>query len=136
MPDSRPRRGRRTLPVLPLKNTVVFPQVLVPLAVARPRSLRLLDELPAGNRTMAVTAQLDDRIEEAGWTDVHHVGTVVRVQHLVKLPDGTVQLAVHGLERVRLVRAVSDEPYLVATLQALPEPPFAEPAGVEHEALV
>src|SRR2546423_14968897 len=117
MSPTRSRRARRALPVLPLKNTVVFPQVLVPLAVTRPRSLRLLEELPAGDRTMAVAAQLDEQAEEAGWAEMHHVGTVVRIQHLVRLPDGTGQLAAQGLERVRLVRAVAEEAYLVATLE-------------------
>jgi ATP-dependent Lon protease len=58
-------RTARQLPVLPLKNTVVFPQVVVPLAVGRPRSLQLLEDLPHGERTLAVSAQLDESIEEA-----------------------------------------------------------------------
>jgi ATP-dependent Lon protease len=127
---------RRELPVLPLKNTVVFPHVLVPLAVGRPRSLRLLEDLPPGERTMAVSAQHDERIEEAGWEQVRHVGTIVRIQHLVKLPDGTFQLAVQGLERVRLTAAVTDDPYLVAELELYPEEPWEATAGLEREALV
>ena len=129
-------RERRELPVLPLKNTVVFPHVLVPLAVGRPRSLRLLEDLPPGERTMAVAAQHDERVEEAGWDQVRHVGTIVRIQHLVKLPDGTFQLAVQGLERVRLLTAVADDPYLVADLELYPEEPWEETAGLEREALV
>src|SRR5215831_17842042 len=126
---------RRELPVLPLKNTVVFPHVLVPLAVGRPRSLRLLEDLPPGERTMAVAAQHDERVEEAGWDQVRHVGTVVRIQHLLKMPDGTFQLAVQGIERVRLTRATSDQPYLVAELEPYPEDPWPEEAqeGIERE---
>jgi ATP-dependent Lon protease len=110
-----------TLPVLPLKNTVVFPKILVPLAVGRPRSLKLIDELPAGDRVMAVAAQLDEEIDEARWDDVHKVGTAVRVQHLIKLPDGTVQLAVQGTHRIKLVVAASDDDYLVAEIEEYPE---------------
>src|ERR671936_1352674 len=109
------------LPVLPLKNTVVFPRILVPLAVGRPRSLKLIDELPAGERIMAVAAQVDEEIEEARWDDVHKVGTAVRVQHLIKLPDGTVQLAVQGTHRIRLLGAASDDDYLVAEVEDYPE---------------
>jgi ATP-dependent Lon protease len=111
----------RRLPVLPLKNTVVFPHVLVPLQVGRPRSLQLLEDLPAGERLLAVAAQVREDIEEATWEEVHHVGTVIRIEHLLKLPDGTVQLAVKGLERIKLRRAVQEQPYLVADLTAYPE---------------
>ena len=93
-------RGQ-VLPVLPLKNLVVFPHVLVSLVVGRPRSLRLLEDLPSGDRTLAVATQHDENVDEAGWDDVRHVGTVVRIQHLLKMPDGTFQLAVQGIERVR-----------------------------------
>jgi ATP-dependent Lon protease len=109
------------MPVLPLKNTVVFPHVLVPLQVGRPRSLELLEDLPAGDRLLAVAAQIGEDIEEATWEEVHHVGTVIRIEHLLKLPDGTAQLAVRGLERIKLRRAVQEQPYLVADLTSYPE---------------
>ena len=96
MPAARTRR----LPVLPLKNAVVYPHVLVPLQVGRPRSLQLLEDLPAGERLLAVAAQLEEDIEEATWEQLHHVGTVIRIEHQLRLPDGTVQLAVKGLERI------------------------------------
>jgi ATP-dependent Lon protease len=126
------------MPVLPLKNTVVFPRVLVPLAVGRPRSLRLLEELPAGNRTMAVASQVDEQVEEAGWDEIRHIGTLVKIQHLVKMPDGTVQLAVEGLERVRLVEAAAEDPYLVAELEPHPETGWsaAGTTDLEREALM
>jgi ATP-dependent Lon protease len=129
------KRTARQLPVLPLKNTVVFPHVVVPLAVGRPRSLQLLDDLSPGERTLAVAAQLDENVEEAAWEEVHHVGTVVRIEHMIKLPDGTVQLAVRGLERVRLAAADSDRPYLVARVRSHPEEHDAEQAPLEREAL-
>ena len=130
-------RGPLVLPVLPLKALVVFPHVLVPLAVGRPRSLRLLEDLPPGDRTLAVATQLDEDVEEAGWKDVRRVGTVVRIQHLLKMPDGTIQLAVQGIERVRLRRPTSDQPYLVAELEPHPEDAWdAEDESMEREALV
>ncbi len=134
---SRPQPDESmVLPVLPLKNTVVFPHVLVPLAVGRPRSLRLLEDLPAGDRLMSVAAQHDEDVEEARWDEVHHVGTVVRIQHLLKMPDGTIQLAVQGVQRVRLAEQTSADPYLVARIEPLPEEPWVAEPGIEHEALV
>src|SRR5579872_6756737 len=126
---------RLQLPVLPLKNTVVFPRILIPLAVGRPRSLKLLDDLPSADRLLAVAAQLDEDVEEARWGDVHRVGTLVRVQHLLKLPDGTVQLAVQGLRRIRLAEMVQDDPYLICDLEEHPEQPDEMPE-LELEALV
>jgi len=117
------KRSPVTLAVLPLKNTVVFPQVVVPLAVGRPRSLQLLEDLPAGERTLAVAAQLDESIEEATWEQVYRVGTRVRIEHMIKLPDGSVQLAVRGLERVRLEPAASDRPYLFGRVRPHRERP-------------
>ncbi len=110
-----------TLPLLPLKNTVVFPHVLVPLGVGRPRSLQLLADLPAGDRVLVVAAQFDAEVEDAGWDEVHHVGVRVRVEHLLKLPDGAVQLAVQGLSRVRLMASAGSDPYLRAEIEDDPE---------------
>jgi ATP-dependent Lon protease len=122
------------LPLLPLKNAVVFPSVLVPLAVGRPRSLALLEALPPTSRVLAMAAQRDETVEEAGWDDLHKVGTVVRIQHQLKLPDGTYQLAVQGLERIRLTEPVRSDPYLVVEYEQQLES-SSQPEGLEGEAL-
>jgi len=109
------------LPVLPLKSTVVFPRIFIPLSVGRKRSLQLLEDLTGSERHIAVATQLDESAEEVGFNDLHHVGTMVRVQHLLKLPDGTVQLAVLGLRRIKLTKALSEDPYLEAAIDMLPE---------------
>jgi len=109
------------LPVLPLKSTVVFPRIFIPLSVGRKRSLQLLEDLSGVERHIAVATQLDEEAEEVGFKDLHHVGTMVRVQHLLKLPDGTVQLAVLGLRRIRLTEALSEDPYLECAVEMLPE---------------
>ncbi|OLB99687.1 MAG: hypothetical protein AUI15_08470 [Actinobacteria bacterium 13_2_20CM_2_66_6] len=123
------------LPVLPLKSTVVFPRIFIPLSVGRRRSLKLLEDLPPGDRYIAVAAQLDETAEEVGFDDLHHIGALVRIQHMLKLPDGTVQLAVLGVRRIKLSGAVSDEPYLTASIEAHPEV-VDEQAAIEREALV
>src|SRR5439155_1556677 len=72
-------------------------------------------------RHIAVATQLDETAEEVEFKDLHHVGTMVRVQHLLKLPDGTVQLAVLGLRRIRLTEVESEDPYLTCAIEMLPE---------------
>jgi len=109
------------LPVLPLKSTVVFPRIFIPLSVGRKRSLQLLEDLTGSERHIAVATQLDESAEEVGFKDLHHVGTMVRVQHMLKLPDGTVQLAVLGLRRIKMTKALSEDPYLEAAVDMLPE---------------
>src|ERR1700704_2150340 len=109
------------LPVLPLKSTVVFPRIFIPLSVGRKRSLQLLEDLTGVERNIAVATQLDESAEEVGFGDIHHIGTMVRVQHLLKLPDGTVQLAVLGLRRIKLAEALSEDPYLECAVEMMPE---------------
>ncbi|TMD20415.1 MAG: endopeptidase La, partial [Chloroflexi bacterium] len=123
------------LPVLPLKSTVVFPRIFIPLSVGRRRSLKLLEDLPAGDRYIAVAAQLDETAEEVAFDDLHHIGAMVRIQHMLKLPDGTVQLAVLGVRRIKLSAAVSEEPYLTASIEVHPEVVDEQPA-IEREALL
>ncbi len=123
------------LPVLPLKSTVVFPRIFIPLSVGRKKSLQLLDDLSGVERHIAVATQLDETAEDVDFKDIHHVGTMVRVQHLLKLPDGTVQLAVLGLRRIRLTGAQSEEPYLSCAVEMYPETIEDTPA-IEREALM
>jgi ATP-dependent Lon protease len=123
------------LPVLPLKSTVVFPRIFIPLSVGRKRSLQLLENLSGVERHIAVATQLDESAEEVGFGDLHHVGTMVRVQHLLKLPDGTVQLAVLGLRRIRLTEAISEDPYLECAVEMLPESSESI-LSIEREALM
>ena len=123
------------LPVLPLKSTVVFPRIFIPLSVGRRRSLQLLEDLSGAERHIAVATQLDETAEEVGFKDIHHIGAMVRVQHMLKLPDGTVQLAVLGLRRIRLTSALTEDPYLTCAVEMLPESTGAIPP-IEREALL
>ena len=110
-----------TLPILPLRGTVVFPLTVVPLAAAQPRSLRLIDEVMTGDRTVALVMQKDAEVEGAGREDVHLVGTIATIHQMMRVPDGSVRLAVQGVERMRIVSWVADEPYLVAKVVKDPE---------------
>jgi ATP-dependent Lon protease len=113
--------GIETLPLLPLRGTVVFPLTVVPLAAAQPRSLRLIDQVMSGNRTVALVMQKDAELEGAGPDDVYQIGTIATIHQMMRVPDGSVRLAVQGLERMRLLEFVSEEPFLVARVQRAPE---------------
>ncbi len=110
-----------TLPLLPLRGTVVFPLTVVPLAAAQPRSLRLIDEVMSGNRTVALVMQKDSELEGAGPGDVLEIGTIATIHQMMRVPDGSVRLAVQGIERMRILEFVEEEPFLVARVEKAPE---------------
>jgi ATP-dependent Lon protease len=109
------------LPVLPLKETVVFPQSMSPLAIGQERSVRLIDDVVAGDRLLALVATRDGSIESPGWNDIYAVGTVALVHKMIKVPDGTLRILVQGLERVHLLNRLDTDPYLLGEFEALPD---------------
>src|SRR5439155_3874740 len=110
-----------TLPVLPLKETVVFPQSMTPLAIGQERSIRLIDDVVAGDRLVALVTARDASVEVPGWNDIYEVGTVAVIHKMIRVPDGTLRILVGGLHRIRIVGHVADDPYLVAELEAVPD---------------
>ncbi|MDP9354250.1 MAG: endopeptidase La [Chloroflexota bacterium] len=120
-PGGESSRSVRVLPVLPLRGTVVFPLTVVPLAAAQPRSLRLIDDVMSGDRTVALVLQKDAEQEGAGPDDVLRVGTIATIHQMMRVPDGSVRLAVQGLERMRISEFVGEEPYLTARVEHAPE---------------
>ncbi|MER3486643.1 MAG: endopeptidase La, partial [Chloroflexota bacterium] len=110
-----------TLPILPLRGTVVFPLTVVPLAAAQPRSLRLIDDVMSGDRTVGLVMQKRAEQEGAGPNDVYEIGTIATIHQMMRVPDGSVRLAVQGVERMRILEWVAEEPFLVARVQKIPE---------------
>jgi ATP-dependent Lon protease len=109
------------LPVLPLKETVVFPQSMTPLAIGQERSVRLIDDVVAGERLLALMTVRDPEVETPDWDDLYDVGTVAVIHKMIKVPDGTLRILVQGLQRVRLERRVGEDPYLVGEFSELPD---------------
>src|SRR6186997_1282046 len=109
------------IPILPLRGTVVFPLTVVPLAAAQPRSLRLIDEVMSGDRGVGLILQNDAEMEGAGPNDVKEIGTLGSILQMMRVPDGSVRLAVQGSERMRIVEWVTEEPFLVAKVEKIPE---------------
>jgi ATP-dependent Lon protease len=110
-----------TLPVLPLRDTVLFPNSFMPLAVAREASVRLIDESMTGSRLIAVFTQRDASVEEPTEADLYEIGTATHIHKMFKLPDGSLRLIVQGLSRVRLKRLTSLRPYLLAEVEEAAE---------------
>ncbi len=109
------------LPVLPLRDTVLFPNSFMPLAVARESSVRLIDDAIGGGKLIAVFTQRDASVDEPGQADLYPVGTATHIHKMFKLSDGSLRLIVQGLARLRMERVVSAKPYLRAEVVAAAE---------------
>ncbi len=127
-----PRDIPGLLPILPVKDTVVFPGIAVPLAVGRPQSIRLIDEVLVDRKILGLVAQKDSSRDEPGQDDLYSVGTASVILKMVKFPDGTLRVLTRGLKRVRIRRWVASQPYLRAEVEVLEE---IEEKGVHVEAL-
>ncbi len=120
------------VPILPLRGVVVYPHVAVPLTIGQPRSIRLMDDVVAGNRLVGLVAARDPEKETPGPEDLYSVGTIAAVHRLLRSPDGTMRILVQGLARFRLDGFTAEEPYLKARIQLAPE---TVESGLEIEAL-
>ena len=123
-----------TYPVLPLRDIVVYPKMVVPLFVGREKSIRALQSAVDNDKNVILLTQKDPGIEEPTDDDVYQVGTVGTVLQLLRLPDGTVKVLIEGLERVKINKFLNNEEFLEAEATLLPEVNNA--ADVELEALV
>src|SRR5438034_899611 len=110
-----------TLPVLPLKETVVFPQSVSPLAIGQERSVKLVDDVVAGERMLALVTVQNSDAEEPGWDDLYEIGTAAVVHKRIRVPDGSLRILVQGVGRIRLKRRIQDEPYLVGEFEEVPD---------------
>jgi ATP-dependent Lon protease len=109
------------LPVLPLRETVTFPETLTPLAVGQERSIKLVDDVLGANRMLVMVAARSPELEEPGPSDLYEIGVVGVVARMIKVPDGSLRILVQGTQRVRLGPYVAEEPYLVARIAELPD---------------
>jgi ATP-dependent Lon protease len=109
------------LPVLPLRETVAFPDTLTPLAVGQPRSIELVNDALGGNRMVVMVASRNPELETPGPTDLYDVGVVATIARMMRAPDGTLRLLVQGAQRVKIDRWVREEPYLFAEISELPD---------------
>ncbi len=105
------------LPVLPLSDVVVFPHMVVPLLVSSSHSIRLIDDVVAGDRLLGVTLQRDPNIEHPRMENIHEFGCVARVVRMLKFPDDSVRALLQGVKRMKIVRVQTETPYLIAEIE-------------------
>jgi ATP-dependent Lon protease len=109
------------LPILPLRETVTYPDTLTPLAVGQERSIQLVNDVLSGNRMLAMVASKDPENDAPGPDDLYDVGVAGSVARMMKVPDGTLRILVQGAERIRIESYVSEQPYLVARIEPMPD---------------
>ncbi len=109
------------LPVLPLKETVVFPQSMTPLAIGQERSVKLVEDAVDGERLLALVTVKNPEAEQPGWDDLYEIGTAAVIHKLIRVPDGTLRILVQGVRRIRLDRRLHDDPYLVGQFAEVPD---------------
>ncbi len=117
----RPLNLPDELPILPLRDTVLFPNSFMPLAVARESSVRLIDEAISGGKLIGVFTQRDATVEEPQQADLYALGTASHIHKMFKLPDGSLRLIVQGLARLKLEEVTAARPYLRARVSLAPE---------------
>jgi ATP-dependent Lon protease len=121
------------VPILPLKDTVIYPMTAAPLAVGQDRSLRLVEHVVAGNRLVALVAVKVPNVERGEPENSFTIGTLAQITQVLRIPDGTVRLLVKGLQRIRIKEYTQREPFLEGRIEAAPE---LREESVEVRALV
>ncbi len=122
--------SRATLPVLPLRDIVVFPHMIVPLFVGRERSINALEQVMERDKRILLVAQKNPADDEPGPDEIYSVGTVATVMQLLRLPDGTVKVLVEGVERARITEYVRTDDYFEAAVETMEET-VSDPAEAE-----
>jgi ATP-dependent Lon protease len=121
------------LPILPVRDTVLFPGAVLPLTVGRESSLALVNSLQGDEKLLGVVAQLDPRVEDPAAADLHKLGTLAKVHKTVKMPNGNVVIFLEGLQRIQVLDLIGLRPFLQARVQA--EPDVIGESDTELEAL-
>ncbi|MDQ1332022.1 MAG: ATP-dependent Lon protease [Bacteroidota bacterium] len=110
-----------TIPVLSLRNTVLFPGVVLPISIGRPRSIQLIKDAYRTDKIVGTVAQKDPDVENPGFNDLHSVGTIGQIVKLLEMPDGSTTAIIQGRKRMVLSELVSDDPYFMARVKPMPE---------------
>jgi ATP-dependent Lon protease len=134
--EDEPVKIPDVLPVLPLRDIVIFPFMIVPLYVSRDRSIKAVDHALAENRMILLAAQKEQDEEDPGPEDIYSVGTVAIIMRMLKLPDGRIRVLVQGIGRARVTSYEEGTPHLQAKVEAITEPTVNDKGTLEIEALM
>ena len=116
------------LPILPLRNNVLFPGVVIPITLGRDKSIKLIQDAYKGNKIIGVVSQKDSNIEEPQYQDLYETGTVAQIMKMLKMPDGSSTIIIQGKKRLKLVGKIQDEPYLIAKIEEYNEKRLLKPS--------
>ena len=134
--DEEPPKIPEVLPVLPLRDIVIFPFMIVPLYVSRDRSIRAVDQALGENRMILLAAQKKQDEDDPGPDDIYPVGTAALIMRMLKLPDGRIRVLVQGLSRARIGAFDEGLAHLQAHIETVAEPEGGEKGSLEVEALM
>ncbi len=109
------------LPILPLRNTVLFPGVVIPITAGRDQSIKLIKEANAGNKTIGVVAQKNEAVENPTQKDIHTIGTVARILRMLKMPDGNTMVVIQGKKRFEVGEFIQTDPFIKANAKEMVE---------------
>ena len=110
-----------TLPILPLKNTVMFPGVVIPITASRDKSIKLIKDSNTKDKLIGVVSQKDSKVQSPSLNDIHPTGTVAKILRVLKMPDGNVTVIIQGKKRFSIEQIVSEEPYITAKIKEIHE---------------
>ena len=110
-----------SLPILPLRNMVLFPGVVIPITAGRDKSIKLINDANASGKNIGVVAQKNEEDEDPTKADINTIGTVARILRVLKMPDGNITVILQGKKRFEIAEVVSEEPYITATVKEVPE---------------
>ena len=110
-----------SVPILPLKNTVLFPGVVIPITVGRDKSIQLIKDANKGAKVIGVVAQKDQSIEDPGVLDVYSLGTVAQILRVLTMPDGNTTIIIQGKKRFEIEQVLTEEPYIKAKIKGVKE---------------
>ena len=111
----------QTLPILPLRNTVLFPGVVIPITAGRDTSINLINDANKGSKVIGVVSQKDEETENPGVKDIHTLGTVARILRVLKMPDGNTTVILQGKKRFEIAEVLTEQPYMTATVREAQE---------------
>jgi len=119
-----------SLPILPLRNTVLFPGVVIPITAGRDKSIKLINDANKGGKVIGVVSQIDETVEDPTGADIYKKGTVARILKVLKMPDGNTTIIIQGKKRFEIDEIISEDPYITATVKDVNE---EKPEGENQE---
>ena len=111
----------KSLPILPLKNTVLFPGVVIPITASRDKSIKLIKDSNSKEKLIGVVSQIDSKVQSPKSKDIHSTGTVAKILRVLQMPDGNVTVIIQGKKRFSIEKIISEEPYITADIKEIKE---------------